>query len=130
MSEEINKVKKRKVDLANKIRQFIQQGIQDLAVYQPTAPFKQIKFRTRLSQDLLPEKKMVQDNDTPIVAHLNYDRHIIGIGDYELNLEFYFIFSDGSNKKNVDPSKFKEVLVKPEGSIIRRVRVQYYDNNM
>lgn len=54
MIEEINKVKKRKVDLANKIRQFIQQGIQDLVVYQPAAPLKQIKFRTRLSQDLLP----------------------------------------------------------------------------
>lgn len=56
---------------------------------------------------------MVQDNDTPIEAQLSYDRHIIGIGDYELNLEFYFIFSDGSNKKNADLGKFKEVLVKP-----------------
>lgn len=73
---------------------------------------------------------MVQDNDWPPVAQLSFDRHIIGIGDNESNLEFYFIFNDGSHKTNSDPSKFKEVTIKPEGSNIRRVRVQFYDNNM
>lgn len=86
--------------------------------------------QNRLTEHYLPEKVKSQDFESPRANQLSWDRHIIGIGDYG-NLQFYFIFNDNSHtelQKRGSNSKNKETLINPAGSIIKKVRVQYFNN--
>lgn len=78
-----------------------------------------------------------QDLEFPLKSQLSLERHIIGVG-FEGAWSFYFIFSDGTksdtksdfvfhdtNRLETDLSNFKEVLIEPEGTVVRRIRLRY-----
>lgn len=75
--------------------------------------------------------------ETPVAAKLSFDRYIVGVG-FEGGWSFYFIFNDGSKsetnsdfvfqdteRQQSDLSNFKEVLIDPVDSVVRKVRLRY-----
>ena len=78
----------------------------------------------RLTDHYLPDKVKNQNFFCPKDAELKYDKHIVGVGDYG-NLQFYFIFNDGSHTevaKRGPSSKNKEITI-PQGAVIKKVRI-------
>ena len=56
---------------------------------------------------------------------MRFDINLIGVG-YHFDLEWYFIFSDGTKsdpKSNQKLKYFEELYIKPEDAVIRSIRL-------
>lgn len=90
---------------------------------------------TRLSSDVLPYRKRKQDYEKPDPSQgfsYNFERHIIGVGYFDGQHEYYFIFSDGTQtemQKVRNKCLIREVFLKPQGTTVKKVRVYYYDDH-
>lgn len=107
--EDINKVSQIKDEVLEKVKEVLENGTDEVihfryhgkkveleaveevqqAVFQPKVQ------TTRLTLNYLPDKSKQSNFSSPPESEINFNKHIIGIGDYG-NLQFYFIFNDNS----------------------------------
>lgn len=82
------------------------------------------EMQIRQSQEWETDKTVSLNWSYP--SSCSYDRHIIGVSNY--NDGFQFVFSD-ETRTEVDQSgceeDFKDILIKPEGSVVYKVFMQY-----
>lgn len=89
-------------------------------------------LKTRLTQDLLPEKKQDQDFHSPVDKELSYYKQISGFSNYESKWQWDFVYSDGTRTSPMTPSSiktYKEYMIEPADSKIKLVRVLYAKAN-
>ena len=95
---------------------------------QQIVPVKQLKFVTRRTDDLEPAQKQ----QFPLQAA--YDKYIVGVKNYPNGLSWQFILNDNT-MSTFDYSLYKSsessyvtTLIKPEGSAVHKIEVQYCSN--
>ena len=85
-------------EVLEKIKEILDQGSEDIVSYRytgkksstnltptdtsPTKTFQPRVNTTRLTEHYLPQNSKSQNFESPLQQDYNYDRHIIGIGDY------------------------------------------------
>ena len=109
--------------------QLVEQILQQIP--QQIVPVKQLKFVTRRTDDLLPAQKKAQNQQFPLQAVLSYDKYIVGVKNYPNGWSWQFILND-KTMSTFDYSTYKDdesyyvtTLIKPEGSAVHKIEVQY-----
>ena len=101
---------------------------------QQNVPIKPLKFVTRRTDDLEPEQKEAQDQHFPLKAALAYDKYIVGVKNNPNEWSWQFILND-KTMSTFDCSVLQDfedfenecvtTLIKPEGSAVHKIEVQY-----
>ncbi len=77
----------------------------------------------RLIDDIIMSRSTGLDYESPLKEELSFNRHIIGVG-VNNPWQFYFIFSDQSQSEIRKTGVFKELLLCPTDSKIKRILIQ------